>query len=72
MPDINTACLTDLVQDDITLVACPAPSHKTTLVLHSLFFSFFFYIIIFCSLRCFLQIHQELGYFNDQAGGVAV
>lgn len=36
MLDINTACLTDLVQDDITLVACPAPSHKTTLVQHSL------------------------------------
>lgn len=72
MPDINTACLADLVQDDITLVACPAPSHKTTLVQHSLFFSFFLNIIFFCSLKCFTQIDQSFGYFNDQAGGVDV
>lgn len=47
MQDINTTCLTYLLEDDLTLVACPAHSHKNALVQHSFFSSFLLELLLF-------------------------
>lgn len=69
MCKILTLCASLISCYDLTLVACPAPSHKNTLVHHSFFSSFLLDLLLFS--KVFLM-DQSVRHLNWQTWGVDV